>query len=1202
MAAGRGATGKDEGGGSDQEKKGGFHAANLIPSSRWRYASFGGRRTILDRGDHRLVSRLKPSGHRILVRGVPGLAQMKTRLLSIAFIAALAGLLGSPATAAQFTVDGRNFTVPAGFIIERVATTNLVQRPVSGSIDDRGRLYVTDSSGSNLPPAEQLKNPTHRVLRLEDTNGDGIYDKSVVFADNVMFPQGCLWHAGSVYVAGPPSIWKFTDTDGDGVADKREEWFNGGTLTGCANDIHGPYFGPDGFLYWTKGAFAEQTHTLGDGSVLKDRAAHIFRRRPDGTGMGVVMTGGMDNPVGVAFSREGEVFFTSTFIDFSQPGFRDGIGHATYGAVFGKENDVLNDRAVKRTGPKLTQPFIQFGAGAPSGLGRYESDVFGAGYKDNLFASLFNLHKITRHELRPNGATYASTDSDFLVSDDVDFHPTDVLEDGDGSLLVIDTGGWYKLCCPSSQLAKPDVFGAIYRVRKADAKKVKDPHGLQTRFNRLKPDSLVKLLADPRPVVRKKAADELVIRGNTAISAITNTANRSRNADQLAASAFVLGNIRTTKASEALTTAILKGLVLKNPEGRFSVNRLATTNSYRVAALKSLSANLPEGTNLWFEMSLSTQLASITSQERLATFELATALNAADWSTIALFTRGSDPVLQAASLRFAIADFTSLKLRQRLWQGFLRSGDPKPFPTNGTIPVFSTPMDPKERSFFLTVFEGISDSDLRPDEVAPSLTSTNQTLRETAQWIVGRHPEWSGELAGWFRQQLTERGLPGRSGLDGAGRSEVPATNSSSDALRPGGPRSVGRASAPGESVPASTNSQSIAVNKTALLGQLGILTKSDAGQQLLAEAVTNSVFGPETRVAALNAIAGAGLKTPPAVWRDAVQSALGSPSLVAVKAARTFSGDAAVQQSLSGIAADTRFPDGLRLEALGSLPTGSVLDGASVGFLKTKLGSTNTPLTRTAAATTLAKAKLNDDQRLELAGLVGGVGPLELPRLLPAFEAGPTEPVGLRLLASLRDSSAAKSLPLSAWKAVFAKFPAAVKQAAEPFLAGLDAEAPKQAARLESLVAELKSLKGDVRRGQAVFNSSKAACAACHRIGYLGGKLGPDLTSIGQARTERDLLEAIVYPSASFVRSYEPVVATRKDGEEIAGVLRRDGADEIVIGTGPETEATLRRSDITDLRPGTVSVMPQGLDEQLSRQELADLVTFLKNTKWGAN
>ena len=96
-------------------------------------------------------------------------------------------------------------------------------------------------------------------------------------------------------------------------------------------------------------------------------------------------------------------------------------------------------------------------------------------YRDNLFATTFNLRKVTRHILKPKGATYASTDSDFLVSDNVDFHPTDVLPDADGSLLVVDTGGWYKLCCPSSQLAKPDILGAIYRVRKVGAPQLTDP-------------------------------------------------------------------------------------------------------------------------------------------------------------------------------------------------------------------------------------------------------------------------------------------------------------------------------------------------------------------------------------------------------------------------------------------------------------------------------------------------------------------------------------------------------------------------------------------------------------------------------------------------------------------------------------------------------------------------------------------------------
>ena len=85
---------------------------------------------------------------------------------------------------------------------------------------------------------------------------------AVVFADRMMFPEGAMFLDGSLYVSAPPSIWKLTDTDGDGVADERVEWFQGKTLTGCANDLHGPYLGPDGWIYWCKGAFAEQTHVV----------------------------------------------------------------------------------------------------------------------------------------------------------------------------------------------------------------------------------------------------------------------------------------------------------------------------------------------------------------------------------------------------------------------------------------------------------------------------------------------------------------------------------------------------------------------------------------------------------------------------------------------------------------------------------------------------------------------------------------------------------------------------------------------------------------------------------------------------------------------------------------------------------------------------------------------------------------------------
>jgi len=119
-------------------------------------------------------------------------------------------------------------------------------------------------------------------------------------------------------------------------------------------------------------------------------------------------------------------------------------------------------------------------------------------------------------------------------------------------------------------------------------------------------------------------------------------------------------------------------------------------------------------------------------------------------------------------------------------------------------------------------------------------------------------------------------------------------------------------------------------------------------------------------------------------------------------------------------------------------------------------------------------------------------------------------------------------------------------------------------------MLGELKG--GDVRRGQTVFNSAKAACASCHAIGYLGGNIGPDLTSIGQVRTERDLLESILYPSASFVRSYEPVIVATKSGDEYSGVLRKDATDEIILATGVNAETRIARTDIAELRRGWTS------------------------------
>src|SRR5262249_25469780 len=183
------------------------------------------------------------------------------------------------------------------------------------------------------------------------------------------------------------------------------------TLTGCANDLHGPYLGPDGWIYWCKGAFAQQTYERSGKKPFVTKAAHVFRCRADGSGLEPVMTGVIDNAVALGFTARCERIFPTTFFQHAGGGRRDGLVHAVYGGVYGKDHPPIYDHPW--TGPDLMPVLTHLGPAAPAGLARYESAVFGPEYKDNLFAALFNMHKITRHVLEPDGSTFRTRDEDF---------------------------------------------------------------------------------------------------------------------------------------------------------------------------------------------------------------------------------------------------------------------------------------------------------------------------------------------------------------------------------------------------------------------------------------------------------------------------------------------------------------------------------------------------------------------------------------------------------------------------------------------------------------------------------------------------------------------------------------------------------------------------------------------------------------------
>ena len=165
------------------------------------------------------------------------------------------------------------------------------------------------------------------------------------------------------------------------------------------------------------------------------------------------------------------------------------------------------------------------------------------------------------------------------------------------------------------------------------------------------------------------------------------------------------------------------------------------------------------------------------------------------------------------------------------------------------------------------------------------------------------------------------------------------------------------------------------------------------------------------------------------------------------------------------------------------------------------------------------------------------------------------------------------------------------MQENAKPVLARLAKAKKDELQRLEALAPLLNG--GDVGRGRAVFFGQKAVCGACHTIGEKGGNLGPDLTSIGAIRSGRDILEAIVFPNATQVPGHEAFVVKAK--ETYVGIVAHETSRALTLRSAPGVEVRLERNLIRSINLSPVSLMPAGLDRNISEAEFRDLLAFLQ-------
>ena len=903
--------------------------------------------------------------------------------------------------------------LPDGYQLEVVAAAPLVTHPIMGCLDDKGRLFVGDAVGVNWNKAQLEANPPNRVLMLEDTDKDGSFDKSTVFADKMTFPQGACWLNGSLYVGSPPGIWKLTDTDNDGIADQREMIVGGFDYTGNAADIHGPFLHPNGRLYWCHGRKGHKVVQKDGTFVDESLACGIWSCKPDGSDVAWHSLGCGDNPVEVDFTPDGDIIGVQNLY-YTQPR-GDTIIHWLYGGVYERSDQLKAIAHLPRT--LETMPVMyNFGHVAVSGSCFWKNYPTKNQSAQQFMVTHFNTQRLVRMELTPSGSTYKAVENEFLRLHNPDIHLTDVMEDPrDGSLLLIDTGGWFRIGCPSSLMAKSDLLGAVYRIKPTK------PHA-------------------------------------------------SPLADKNATASEYPGDLKSAIAA------------LKSSDPHVRLHALAIVARAKPAH-NEVAAVLRQMMGDKLDPSLEHALIYAAKTQRAVGYQ-------------------------------AIKDCSDPVALRRMLQSFIS--------------------------------EEASGHNLSLGIAMKQMDSTDAELAKVALYFVTSHPEADENITPEFVKWLHE-------------------TKLSSQRLK-------------------------------ALSGFCTALITKPETQKIITAMLAHT--SSEVPGVALNIIAAQTTGTTNDAWLPALDKLLAeSPTplvLDAIKKLKSPHFDAALQ----AIANDTKRPLAIRLKALDSAKSVK-LTGETFTMVKGVLAdAASSSAAKIQAAGMIASAPLTKPQLLELAPLFSTLGPVELKSLLGIVRKSKEPEVGRALASEIAKNPVIASQQESVYRTAFSDQPPEVFETI--ILPAYNAAVSATEAKKRQLgpLADKVIASGNAVNGKKNFEMGKGTCIACHKIGSAGRPIGPDLSHIGAIRTERDLLESILFPSNTLARDYEAHVIETSDGQQTLGVIKSHTAEGLLVIDVAGQEKTIAHQAIAGDTTLITSLMPQGLDQTMPEAELLDLVAWLRSLK----